>query len=155
GRRRPDFERTHPRWPGLARGGGGHGRPQRAQLRQKAGGSPLHGHRQRRHRHLGLPPAHPGQNRDRLRGGGTEFLKNVAGTTYTAPEIRYSRYADYTYYRKRRQPPVMKIIFYGTRDYDRLYFDLLAADPEYGCSIKFLAANLDVDTAPLAEGGDA
>lgn len=49
----------------------------------------------------------------------------------------------------------MKIIFYGTRDYDRLYFDLLAADPEYGCSIKFLAANLDVDTAPLAEGGDA
>lgn len=49
----------------------------------------------------------------------------------------------------------MKIIFYGTRDYDRLYFELLAADPEYGCSIKFLAANLDVDTAPLAEGGDA
>ena len=49
----------------------------------------------------------------------------------------------------------MKIIFYGTRDYDRLYFELLAADPEYGCTIKFLAANLDVDTAPLAEGGDA
>lgn len=49
----------------------------------------------------------------------------------------------------------MKIIFYGTRDYDHLYFDVLAADPDYGCSIKFLAANLDADTAPLAKGGDA
>lgn len=49
----------------------------------------------------------------------------------------------------------MKIIFYGTRDYDHYYFDVLAADPDYGCEIKFLAANLDVDTAPLARGGDA
>lgn len=49
----------------------------------------------------------------------------------------------------------MKIIFYGTRDYDHLYFDLLAADPDYGCTIRFLAANLDADTAPLARGGDA
>ena len=43
----------------------------------------------------------------------------------------------------------MKIIFYGTRDYDHLYFDVLAADPDYGCTIKFLAANLDPDTAQL------
>lgn len=49
----------------------------------------------------------------------------------------------------------MKIIFYGTRDYDHLYFDILAADPDYGCTIKFLAANLDPDTAQLAAGGDA
>ena len=48
----------------------------------------------------------------------------------------------------------MKIIFYGTRDYDHLYFDVLAADPDYGCTIKFLAANLDPDTAQLAAGGD-
>ena len=47
----------------------------------------------------------------------------------------------------------MKIIFYGTRDYDHLYFDLLAADPDYGCTIRFLAANLDADTAPLARAG--
>ena len=46
----------------------------------------------------------------------------------------------------------MKIIFYGTRDYDHLYFDVLAADPDYGCTIKFLAANLDPDTAQLAAG---
>ena len=49
----------------------------------------------------------------------------------------------------------MKIIFYGTREYDHYYFDVLAADPEYGCEIRFLTANLDADTAPLARGGDA
>ena len=49
----------------------------------------------------------------------------------------------------------MKTTFYGTRDYDHLYFDVLAADPEYGCDIRFLAANLDKDTAPLAAGGEA
>ena len=49
----------------------------------------------------------------------------------------------------------MKIIFYGTREYDHYYFDVLAADPEYGCEIKFLTANLDADTATLAHGGDA
>ena len=54
-----------------------------------------------------------------------------------------------------RKGKSMKIIFYGTRDYDHLYFDVLAADPDYGCTIKFLAANLDPDTAQLAAGGDA
>lgn len=49
----------------------------------------------------------------------------------------------------------MKIVFFGTREYDHYYFDVLAADPDYGCEIKFLTANLDVDTAPLARGGDA
>ena len=49
----------------------------------------------------------------------------------------------------------MKIVFYGTREYDHYYFDVLAADPEYGCEIRFLTANLDADTAPLAQGGDA
>ena len=49
----------------------------------------------------------------------------------------------------------MKITFYGTRSYDRLYFEPLAADPAYGCTIRFLAANLDADTAPLAAGGEA
>ena len=49
----------------------------------------------------------------------------------------------------------MKIVFYGTREYDHYYFDVLAADPEYGCEIRFLTANLDADTALLARGGDA
>ncbi|HJD20655.1 MAG TPA: 2-hydroxyacid dehydrogenase [Candidatus Gemmiger faecigallinarum] len=49
----------------------------------------------------------------------------------------------------------MKITFYGTREYDHYYFDVLAADPDYGCEIRFLAANLDADTAPLARGSEA
>jgi D-lactate dehydrogenase len=49
----------------------------------------------------------------------------------------------------------MKITFFGTRDYDHLYFDVLSADPDYGCSIRFLEANLDPDTAPLAKGSEA
>ena len=49
----------------------------------------------------------------------------------------------------------MKIVFFGTREFDHYYFDVLSADPDYGCEIRFLAANLDVDTAPLAQGGDA
>ena len=49
----------------------------------------------------------------------------------------------------------MKIVFYGTREYDHYYFDVLAADPEYGCEMRFLTANLDADTAPLAQGGVA
>ena len=39
-----------------------------------------------------------------------------------------------------------------TRDLD---YYVLAADSEYGCEIRFLTANLDADTAPLAQGGDA
>ena len=49
----------------------------------------------------------------------------------------------------------MKFIFYGTREFDHYYFDVLAADPEYGCESRFLTANLDADTAPRAQGGDA
>ena len=69
--------------------------------------------------------------------------------------------SDSVYYERKRQilkgtgGVFMKIIFYGTREYDHYYFDVLAADPEYGCEIRFLTANLDADTAPLAQGGDA
>lgn len=48
----------------------------------------------------------------------------------------------------------MKIAFFGTRDYDHIYFDVLEKDPEYGCQIHYLKANLDEDTAVLAEGAD-
>ena len=47
------------------------------------------------------------------------------------------------------------IMFFGTHEYDHYYFDVLAQDPAYGCRIRYLAANLDADTAPLAQGGDA
>ena len=49
----------------------------------------------------------------------------------------------------------MKILFYGAKDYDHLYFDQLAADPGYECQIDFLSANLDATTAPLCKGYEA
>lgn len=47
----------------------------------------------------------------------------------------------------------MKILFYGTKDYDQHFFDKLA--PEYpGITFKFIEANLYAETASLAGGYD-
>lgn len=46
----------------------------------------------------------------------------------------------------------MKILFYGAKDYDRIYFDRLSADPDFDCQIDYLTANLEQSTAPLAKG---
>lgn len=47
----------------------------------------------------------------------------------------------------------MKILFYGTKDYDQQFFDKLA--PQYpGVSIKFIEANIYEETASLAKGYD-
>lgn len=45
----------------------------------------------------------------------------------------------------------MKILFYGTRDYDQIFFDRLK--PEYpDIEFTFLESNLYKETAPLAAG---
>ncbi|MCD7753570.1 MAG: 2-hydroxyacid dehydrogenase [Clostridiales bacterium] len=49
----------------------------------------------------------------------------------------------------------MKILFYGARDYDHLYFDPLAAEGDGDCAIDFQPANLDEHTAALARGYEA
>lgn len=49
----------------------------------------------------------------------------------------------------------MKVLFYGAKDYDHIYFDRLAAEPEYGVQIDYLTAQLEVATAPLARGYEA
>ncbi|MDR2933517.1 MAG: 2-hydroxyacid dehydrogenase [Oscillospiraceae bacterium] len=46
----------------------------------------------------------------------------------------------------------MKIAFYDTKPYDRIWFEPLAA--EYGYKIKFFDYKLHVDTAPLSAGYD-
>ena len=48
----------------------------------------------------------------------------------------------------------MKILFYGTKNYDQQFFDKLL--PEYpGISIKYIEANLQEETAALSKGYDA
>lgn len=49
----------------------------------------------------------------------------------------------------------MKILFYGAKDYDHIYFDRLAARPEYEVQIDYLSAQLEPGTAPLARGYEA
>ena len=49
----------------------------------------------------------------------------------------------------------MNILFFGAKDYDHLYFDAMAEQPEYGCRIDYLEANLNVTTAALARGYQA
>ena len=46
----------------------------------------------------------------------------------------------------------MKILFYGTKPYDKIWFEPLAEG--YGCQIKFLESNLTEETAKLAAGYD-
>lgn len=47
----------------------------------------------------------------------------------------------------------MKILFYGTRDYDQIFFDRLK--PEYpDIELTFLESNLYKETASLAAGYD-
>lgn len=53
----------------------------------------------------------------------------------------------------RRKELLMKILFYGAKDYDQQFFDKLA--PKYpGITFKFIEANLYEETASLAKGYD-
>lgn len=46
----------------------------------------------------------------------------------------------------------MKVLFYGAKDYDHIYFDRLMADGTYGIQLDYLSAQLELATAPLARG---
>ena len=47
----------------------------------------------------------------------------------------------------------MKIAFFGTKPYDRLWFEPLCGD--YSCDIHFIESGLSEDTVILAKGADA
>ena len=52
----------------------------------------------------------------------------------------------------------LKIAFFGTKDYDRIFFSELMKDKgegAYNCDIKYLRTRLTAETAPLAKGFDA
>ncbi len=54
--------------------------------------------------------------------------------------------------------PILKIAFFGTKDYDRTFFTELAKDVgpgTYNCEITFLSSRLTLETASLAKGHDA
>lgn len=60
--------------------------------------------------------------------------------------------------RDRRRTELMRIAFFGTKDYDRLFFSELAKDRgegTYNCEIKYYSCRLTPETANLAKGYDA
>ncbi len=55
-------------------------------------------------------------------------------------------------------PKLLKIAFFGTKDYDRMYFSELAKDRgpgTYNCDIKYFRCRLTPETANLGAGFDA
>ncbi len=53
---------------------------------------------------------------------------------------------------------VLRIAFFGTKDYDRTFFDELSKDVgpgTYNCRIKYLESRLTAETATLAQNNDA
>ena len=60
--------------------------------------------------------------------------------------------------RDRHSEPLFRIAFFGTKDYDRLFFSELARDRgagTYNCDIKYFSTRLTPETANLAKGYDA
>lgn len=61
-------------------------------------------------------------------------------------------------FNERKESKVLKIAFFGTKDYDRTFFSELAKDKGYGTynsDIKYFKSNLGPETASLANGYDA
>ena len=59
---------------------------------------------------------------------------------------------------KKKKVEILKIAFFGTKDYDRLFFSELAKDKgegTYNCDIKYFSTRLTPETAGLAKGYDA
>jgi D-lactate dehydrogenase len=61
-------------------------------------------------------------------------------------------------FNEKKESKVMKIAFYGTKDYDRTFFSELTKDKgqgTYNCEIKYFSSNLGPETANLSKGYDA
>ena len=59
---------------------------------------------------------------------------------------------------KDKKTNVLRVAFYGTKDYDRIFFSELSRDKgegTYNVDIKYLSSRLTVESAPLAKGYDA
>lgn len=61
-------------------------------------------------------------------------------------------------FNEKKTARILKIAFFGTKDYDRLFFSELAKDKgegTYNSDIKYFSSNLGPETARLAKGYDA
>lgn len=61
-------------------------------------------------------------------------------------------------FNERKESKIMKIAFFGTKDYDRTFFSELTKETgqgTYNCEIKYFSSNLGPETANMAKGYDA
>lgn len=61
-------------------------------------------------------------------------------------------------FNERKESKIMKIAFFGTKDYDRTFFSELTKEigqGTYNCEIKYFSSNLGPETANMAKGYDA
>ena len=61
-------------------------------------------------------------------------------------------------FNEKRTAEILKIAFFGTKDYDRIFFSELSRDKgegTYNCEIKYFSSNLGPETAGMAKGYDA
>ena len=61
-------------------------------------------------------------------------------------------------FNEKRAGQILKIAFFGTKDYDRIFFSELSRDKgegTYNCEIKYFSSNLGPETAGMSKGYDA
>lgn len=61
-------------------------------------------------------------------------------------------------FKERKEAKLLKIAFFGTKDYDRIFFSELTRDKgegTYNSELKYLSSNLGPETVSLAQGCDA
>ncbi len=90
-------------------------------------------------------------------GKGAELEFTIDGADEDAAADAIIALLNEKHTRKKELKP-LKIAFFGTKDYDRMYFSELAKDKgegTYNCEIKYYSSRLTNESAQLAKGFDA
>lgn len=88
---------------------------------------------------------------------GDEMDIAIEGEDEEATAQRVRHYLEYRKYENKVSEP-LKIAFYGTKDYDKTFFNELAANPEdeqYNVKIDYFKVRLTSETVNLSKGYDA
>ena len=89
------------------------------------------------------------------KGDEVEFVIDGEDEVKTEAKIRHL--LD-TKFNRDDKPDQLNIVFFGTKSYDRTFFEELAKDKgegTYNVNIKFLKSRLTLESVSLAEGFDA
>ena len=81
----------------------------------------------------------------------------IEGTDEEQAYVAVQQVLDHSFNEK-RAGQILKIAFFGTKDYDRIFFSELSRDKgegTYNCEIKYFSSNLGPETAGMSKGYDA